>query len=119
MNPLRRSDTITMKKAYEELKLYLQRKMSERDSITGLRGIKDINQRQARIINDLYKSGGNIITAKEIATQFAVTDKTARTDLQALVKLGIMSEVKLNNRMTGYVKADNFEEIIEELNNGN
>ena len=110
---------ITMKKAYEELKLYLQRKMSERDSITGLRGIKDINQRQARIINDLYKSGGNIITAKEIATQFAVTDKTARTDLQALVKLGIMSEVKLNNRMTGYIKADNFEEIIEELNNGN
>ena len=109
---------VTMKKAYEELKLYLQRKMSERDSITGLRGIKDINLRQARIIKDLYKSSGNIITAKEIATQFAVTDKTARADLQGLVELGIMSEVKLNNRMTGYIKADNFEEIIEELNKG-
>ncbi len=110
---------VTMKKAYEELKLYLQRKMSERDSITGLSGIKDINLRQARIIKDLYKSSGNIITAKEIATQFAVTDKTARTDLQALAGLGIMKEVKLNNRMTGYVKADDFEEIIEKLNKGN
>lgn len=110
---------VTMKKAYEELKLYLQRKMSERDSITGLSGIKDINLRQAHIIKDLYKSSGNIITAKEIATQFAVTDKTARTDLQALAGLGIMKEVKLNNRMTGYVKADDFEEIIEKLNKGN
>jgi len=108
---------VTMKKAYEELKAYLQRKISERDSITKLKGIKSINIRQARIIQNLYKDNDSIITAKEVATQFAVTDKTARTDLQALVKLGIMSEVQLNNRMTGYVKADNFEEVIEELNN--
>lgn len=33
--------------------------------------------------------------------------------------MGIMSEVKLNNRMTGYVKADNFEERINELSKGN
>lgn len=110
---------ITMKKAYEELKLYLQRKISERESMTALSGMNGINLRQARIIKELYKNGDNIITAKEIATQFAVTDKTARTDLQALVQMGIMSEVKLNNRMTGYVRADNFEERINELSKGN
>lgn len=110
---------ITMKKAYEELKLYLQRKISERESMTALSGMNGINLRQARIIKELYKNGDNIITAKEIATQFAVTDKTARTDLQALVQLGIMSEIKLNNRMTGYVRADNFEERINELSKGN
>lgn len=108
-----------MKKAYEELKLYLQRKISERESMTALSGMNGINLRQARIIKELYKNGDNIITAKEIATQFAVTDKTARTDLQALVQMGIMSEVKLNNRMTGYVRADNFEERINELSKGN
>jgi len=110
---------VTMKRAYEELKAYLQRKITERDNLTGLRGIKGINLRQAHIINDLYKNSGNIITAKEIAMQFAVTDKTARTDLQSLVRLGLMSEVALNNRMTGYVWSDNFDDIIKELRKGN
>lgn len=108
-----------MKRAYEELKAYLQRKITERDNLTGLRGIKGINLRQAHIISNLYKDSGSIITAKEIATQFAVTDRTARTDLQSLVRLGLMSEVALNNRMTGYVRSDNFDDIIKELRKGN
>ncbi|OKZ26355.1 MAG: MerR family transcriptional regulator [Prevotella sp. AG:487_50_53] len=109
---------MTMKKAYEELKAYLQRKIAERNNLTGLRGIKGINLRQAHIISNLYKDSGSIITAKEIAMQFAVTDRTARTDLQSLVRLGLMSEVPLNNRMTGYVQSDNFESVIKELKNG-
>lgn len=110
---------ITMKRAYEELKAYLQRKITERDNLTGLRGIQGINLRQAHIISNLYKDRGNIITAKEIAMQFAVTDRTARTDLQSLVRLGLMSEIALNNRMTGYVRSDNFDDIIKELRKGN
>lgn len=109
---------MTMKRAYEELKAYLQRKITERNNLTGLRGIKGINLRQAHIISNLYKDSGSIITAKEIAMQFAVTDRTARTDLQSLVRLGLMSEVPLNNRMTGYVQSDNFESVIKELKNG-
>ena len=47
-----------------------------------------------------------------------MTDRTARTDLQSLVRLGLMSEVALNNRMMGYMRSDNFDNIIKELRKG-
>ena len=51
--------------------------------------------------------------------QFAVTDKTARTDLQGLVRIHLMNEIPLNNRVTGYMRADDFEEVIKQLSDKN
>lgn len=110
---------VTMKKAYEELKLYLQRKISERNSIMLFRGVPGINERQAHILKIITEKPNEIFTAKEIAMQFAVTDKTARTDLQGLVRIHLMNEIPLNNRVTGYMRADDFEEVIKQLSDKN
>ncbi len=110
---------VTMKKAYEELKSYLQRKISERNSIAAVRLMNGISLRQSYIINIIKDKPDSIITVKEIATRFSVTEKTARTDLQNLVRRGLMEELPLNNRMIGYVKSDDFYNIIEQNGKGN
>lgn len=105
---------VTMKKAYEELKSYLQRKISERNSIAAVRLMNGISLRQSYIINIIKDKPDSIITVKEIATRFSVTEKTARTDLQSLVRRGLMEELPLNNRTIGYVKSDDFYNRIEQ-----
>lgn len=105
---------VTMKKAYEELKSYLQRKISERNSIAAVRLMNGISLRQSYIINIIKDKPDSIITVKEIATRFSVTEKTARTDLQNLVRRGLMEELPLNNRTIGYVKSDDFYNRIEQ-----
>lgn len=104
---------VTMKKAYEELKQYLQRKISERDGILLFRGLPGINLRQAHILKIINEKADEILTAKEIATRFAITDRTARTDLQELVRRGLMDEIPLNNRTIGYIRSQDFFQIIE------
>ncbi len=104
---------VTMKKAYEELKSYLQRKISERNSITTFTQIEGISLRQSYIVNIIKDKPDSIITVKEIATRFSITEKTARTDLRNLVKRGLMEERPLNNRTIGYIRSDGFYNIIE------
>ena len=104
----------TMKRAYEELKNYLQRKISERDSILMFKDMKGINQRQAHILKVIAEKDNEILTTKEVATRFNITSPTARADLQNLVRLGFMTEIPLNNKMSGYVRADSFKEKMEQ-----
>ena len=103
----------TMKRAYEELKNYLQRKINERDSILMFKGVKGINQRQAHILKIITGKENEILTVKEVATRFNITGHTARTDLQGLVRQGLMDEIPLNNRLIGYVKSETYDEIIK------
>ncbi len=99
----------TMKKAYEELKSYLQRKISERDGVLLCKGISGINERQAHILKIFMEKPNTIFTTKEIVIRFGVTAKTARTDLQGLVSLGFVDEIPLNKRIMSYVRSENFE----------
>ena len=54
-----------------------------------------------------------IITPKELASQFDITTRTARTDLQELVEMGYLKITNINKRALGYVKSDEFENLIE------
>ena len=61
-----------------------------------------INERQARIMK-LYKDKPNsIYTAKELVSFLGVTEKTVRTDLESLVKCGLLERIHKNRRLVGY-----------------
>lgn len=107
----------TMKKAYEDLKAYLQKKIKEQQDFYTFRGFSNINERQAQIIKILTEKPTSFFTAKELATRFNITSKTARTDLQHLAKLGLMKESPVNNRTIGYVRSESFENRLKELTN--
>jgi Fic family protein len=82
----------TMKKAFEELKLYLKRKSEENNSILLLANIKSINLRQAQIIKIVQEKPNSYFLVKEIENRFSVGNQTARTDLYGLVELGYLSD---------------------------
>ncbi len=102
-----------MKKAYEDLKIYLQRKIKEQEEIYAFRGLDHINERQAKILRLFIEKPHSMITAKEMTMRFSVTTKTIRTDLQRLVDYRLLEEQPINKKMVGYVRSKDFEEILE------
>lgn len=103
----------TMKKAFEELKLYLKRKTEENDSISLLVGIKGINTRQAQILKIVYENPKSCLSVKEIENRFSVSNYTARTDLGGLVARGFLSELPINKVKRNYIKSDKFDMLIK------
>lgn len=104
----------TMKKAFEELKLYLKHKMEENRSVAFLTSFKDINERQAQIIQIVKDKPDTMFTVREIESRFAVSNYTARTDLEGLVKIGFLSDIQLNKVKRSYIKSDNFDKLLQE-----
>lgn len=104
-----------MKTAYDDLKIYLQRKIKEQQSLVAFRGNSLINERQTQIIRLFSENPNAIFTAKSLTTRFSVNVKTIRGDLQQLVKCGLLCESPVNKRMIGYVRADNFDDKLKEL----
>ena len=108
-----------MKKAYDELKQYLQRKIEEQRNLLSFTGISQINERQRHVLKIFLENKRSILIPKELATKFNVTVKTARTDLQELVKMGYLLATNINKRLIGYIKSDRFEELLNERKTGN
>jgi Fic family protein len=104
-----------MNDAFKELKKYLQRKINDAESMHILYNIKDVNERQAKILKILKDLPMSIFTATEISTRFGVDIKTARKDLQCLVALGYMETRKMaGSKSIGYLRSNNFEDRIRE-----
>jgi len=102
-----------MKVAFEEFKLYINRKIVENNSAILLAGIKGINQRQAQIIKIVQEKPNTFFSVKEIENRFSVSNFTARTDLEGLVKLGYLSEIQLNKVKRNYIKSEKFDELLK------
>ncbi len=107
---------ITMKKAYEELKLYLQRKINERNNTLIYNTIPDINERQASILKIYTDNQNSILTIKELENRFGVSNQTARMDITSLVLKGFIKEIALNKRKMGYIRSENFLSEMEKYN---
>ena len=102
-----------MKVAFEDLKNYLKRKTEENSSISLLANIKDINQRQAQIIKIVQDKPDISFTVKEIENRFSVSNFTARVDLDNLIKIGYLSEIKINKVKRMYIKSEQFDALIK------
>lgn len=102
-----------MKKAFEELKLYLKRKSEENKSVMLLTTIKGINQRQAQLIQIIQEKPDVYFTVKEVENRFTVGNQTARTDLYGLVEMGYLSEIHLNKRKLAFIKSPDFDSKID------
>lgn len=106
-----------MEKAFEELKKFLQRKIDEQQNVLRFVGVSNINERQRYVLKTISESKRTLFTPKELATQFDISPKSARTDLQGLVEMGYLSQSHLNKRAIGYIKSERFEELIKTYSN--
>jgi Fic family protein len=103
----------SMKKAFEELKSYLKRKAEENSNLLLLTHIHGINVRQAQLIKVIQENPNASFTVKEVESRFAVSNFTARTDLEGLVKLGYLSYIQINKVKRSYIKSNLFDGLIK------
>ena len=107
-----------LKKSYGELQKYLERKSSEQNALLEFKEIPGLNERQAKIVKTYVEKPNSIFVSKDFETTFNVSVKTIRSDLEELVKMGILETVPMNRRLVGYARSKDFEFILME-NRGN
>jgi DeoR/GlpR family transcriptional regulator of sugar metabolism len=76
--------------------------------------VEGINMRQVQILKIVHEKPNLCLSVKEIENRFSVSNFTARSDLEKLVNLGYLSEIKLNKVKSGYIKSDRFDNLINE-----
>jgi Fic family protein len=103
----------TLNSAFEGLKEYIERKISEKRKTMRFHKIKGINERQAMILKQIYDEPDLFLTVKEIENSFSVSNQTARNDLSALVKSGYLELIEINGKTKAFCKSDKFEVLIK------
>ncbi len=101
-----------MSEAYESLKRYIKNKLAEQNQTADFLRIPAVNERQAAILKLVSDKPQSVLTVKEVATRFNVSNFTARTDLQGLVGLGFLTIVAVNKKQNNYIRSSEFEEIF-------
>ena len=93
-----------LKKSFQQLRDYIQRKQREKRAASSFMMAGNINQRQALVLQRLKEEPDTIFTVKDVQEQFSVSSMTARKDLSDLVQQGYMTEIALNKVTRGYIK---------------
>ncbi|HXB41999.1 MAG TPA: Fic family protein [Bacteroidia bacterium] len=103
----------TLKQAFESLTNYVQRQLHEKKQTTDLKKIKGINERQALVLNWMQEDADLLLSVKEIETRFNISNQTARTDLEELVRQGYLDMIEFNKKTKGFCRGSKFEEKLK------
>jgi len=106
--------------AVEELRRYLDRKQKEyRDSLILLRNWSGLNYRQQTLIRHALKNPFATYTIQSHRNSHNVAYGTARSDMMAVVDLGLLHETKVGKQMVYHVPDDLPDKIAEGMQPGN
>lgn len=108
-----------MKRAFDDLQEYIQRKIKEKKQSSDFQKINGINERQALILKWLVEEPDLLFSVKEIETRFNVSNHTARTDLTGLESLGYLNTIDLNKKTRGFSRSSQFNRLLEKALAGN
>ena len=101
-----------MQFALDDLKKYIHKKTLEKRRMISLLQQTDFNERQLVIIKDLLQDRGKFFSVKQIESRFAVSNQTARNDLQAMVNKGLLVE-KTIGRKSQFFASSEFDKILK------
>lgn len=75
---------------------------------------KKLNYRQGHLLKKALRNPGRIFTAKEVTHDYDISDGTARTDLELLVKLKVLGKIK-DGKTFLYISRDDAAEAIRRI----
>ena len=101
--------------AFKDLQIYLKRKIDEKKHTSNLLKIGNINERQAEILKIMLNNPQDILTIKELQNRFSITHTTAKNDIDGLMAKRFLVEIALNKVKRGYIRGDNFNEVMNYL----
>ncbi|HMO62336.1 MAG TPA: Fic family protein [Ferruginibacter sp.] len=103
----------TMKLAFESLREYIQRKIEEKRLVSEFIRLEHVNDRQALILKWYYEEPALLLTVKEVETRLAISNQTARNDLQRLTNTGYIDSIRLNLKTEAFVKSNQFDSLLK------
>ncbi|MFL9483618.1 Fic family protein [Chitinophagaceae bacterium LWZ2-11] len=103
----------TMEKAFDALKVYINRKQKEVFQAAKFMKIPNVNDRMAQILKILHDDSERVLTTKEVETRFNISNFTARSDLKMLVDLGFLEIIQVNKKKQNFIKSKDFEKIVK------
>lgn len=103
----------TMEKAFDALKVYINRKQKEVFQAAKFLKIPNVNDRMAQILKILHDDSERILNTKEIESRFDISNFTARSDLKTLVDLGFLEVIQVNKKKQNFIKSKDFDKILK------
>jgi Fic family protein len=101
--------------SFKQLQNYIKKKQDEKMLANTFLQIGDINERQAQIIRMYMENPKEVLTVKDLQNKFIVTATTAKSDIVGLLKRGLLKEIAFNKVKRGYVKGDEYDNIVRDL----
>lgn len=80
--------------------------------------VKDINERQAAVLQWLLDDAEKVITIRELRSAFGVSKETARTDLTILAEKNWLQYFNLNKKTYAFIKSAAFDTLYNNMNHG-
>lgn len=100
-------------KAFDGLKMYLQKKRQERKRADRFMHLDGISHQQSEIIRQFYDEGDIALEAKDVAVRFRVSRVTAKSYLDGLVERGFLARIQPNGRTHAYIRSNDFEQLVK------
>ncbi len=101
-----------LKKSFDELQKYLIKKYQEKKKAERLLHLGNITPRQAEILNRYIENPDEVLSSVDVMNRFGISSGTAKSDLRDLTNKHFLKEIALNGRTKGYVRSDNFQEMV-------
>ena len=105
-----------LEQSFNQLKDYIKKKQTEKQSANIFLQLGNINERQAQILSIFANNPKEVITIKDLQAKFLITPTTAKNDITGLLERGFIKEISFNKVKRGYIKDDKFDELIS-INN--
>ena len=102
-------------KSFDALSRYITRKNNEKKKAEKLLHLGNITERQSQILSLCIENPDIVLVSTDIVGRFGVTPNTAKSDLRKLTEKGYLNEISLNGRTKGYVRSENFEQLIGKI----
>lgn len=99
--------------SFEELRKYLLKKNKEKKKAERLLHLGNITSRQAEVINRFVENPDEVATSMDVMRWHGVSAGTAKSDLRDLTNKGYLKEIALNGKTKGYIRSEDFLEMIQ------
>jgi len=88
-----------IEEALRDMELYIKRKQKEQtETLQLIKGLKNINVRQADMLKEFTKDPEKIFFISEIMNTYGVVYQTARSDLLHLTKMGYINKILIKKK---------------------
>lgn len=104
-----------LKNAFNDLKLYIETKISQKQKAIDILSIGGINHRQAAILSMFRDNPMLALSTNDIASKFGISKPTVSSDIKPLLQRGLLKTIPINKKQCDYVKGDSFDDVLKTI----